>query len=468
MKRTLLPAWAAAVVLIGGCSVSSGPQPSEPVTLPETFSRSGEIVLQEQWWRLFDDAALNRLVDEALVSNLSLQATWERLAQARAAADKSGAGQYPDLTLSGSASSTDNHGAAKGSSEYYSAALAASYELDLWGRVGSAAEAARLDVEASKEQLHTAQISLSAEVATTWYGLQGQHLHAALLAEQVTLNEKHLALTERKFRSGQANASDVLQQRQSLEAVKGDAILSQKSIELYEHRLAVLLGRTPGSVQYPQLGALPAIRPLPQTGIPSELLMQRPDVKAAYFTLMADDKRLAAAVAERYPRITLSASLESSAFKAADLFDSWLLGLAGNLAAPLLDGGERKAEVARSEAVRNEQLYTYGDTLLSALREVEDALSEVAHQQRYLASLDKQIALSEASVAQIREHYLHGKSSYVSFLNAQLSHQNLQRTRLTALRELIDKRIALYRSLATGWESTRQEPTTRSASHADL
>lgn len=462
MRRRLTLAAVAAALLVSGCSVPKAPELSDALTLPDRFSASGSVAMEPQWWRAFDDAELERLIERALASNLSLQAAWERLEQARAAAVKSGASRYPELSLSGSASTSESRGDTRGSSQSYTATLAAGYELDLWGRVRATAEAAEMDLHASKEQLRTAQITLSAEVASAWYRLRGERLQAALLQSQIALNEKHLELTERKFRSAQAKASDVLQQRQSLESSRSEALQVQKSILLYEHQLSLLLGSVPGELRLDAETTLPAPPALPDTGIPSELLMQRPDVKAAYYDLMASDRRLAAAVADRYPKLSLTASAGSSALKAGDLFDTWILSLAGNLTAPLYDGGLRKAEAERTEAVRNEAFYGYAQTLLEALKEVEDALTEIDHQKRYLESLDKQLLLSQAAVEQLREQYLRGSGSFVSFLNAQLSHENLQRSRVTAERELLESTITLYRALSTGWEP-RRTPVTRNA-----
>ncbi|MDX1295997.1 MAG: TolC family protein, partial [Sulfurimonadaceae bacterium] len=258
----------------------------------------------------------------------------------------------------------------------------------------------------------------------------------------------------------------VLQQRQSLEAVKGDTELVRNRINLYEHQMALLLGKAPGSFETPETLPLPTLKSLPETGVPSELLMQRPDVKAAYYALQAADSRLAAAIADRYPKLSITASAESSSAKTSDLFDNWLLTLAGNLTAPLFDGGVRRAEADRNEALRNEKFYAYAETLLKALKEVEDALSNVTHRQRYVVSLKRQVALSETSVSQIRQQYLHGNTGFVNFLTAQLSHEALQRSEITASQELLDDTITLYRALSTGWTPTRNTSMTRN-DHAD-
>jgi len=455
------------VLTQSGCSVPAKPAPAQPVTLPERFSASGEAAVKAQWWESYGDLRLNALVDAALRSNLSLQSTWERLAQARATAVKSAAGLYPDLSLDAGASAAHSFGDAEATSRSFSAGLAASYEIDLWGRVNASADAARFDLEASKENLRTAALSLSAEVATAWFNLVEQRHQALLLENQVALNDKYVTLIRRKFLSGQARASDLLQQRQSLEAVHSERTMAEHRIRLYEHQLALLLGKNPGTVHYETDAPLPDAPALPSAALPSELLMQRPDVKSAFYALQAADRRLAAAVAEQYPKLSLAASLNSSSVTASDLFRNWLATLAANLTAPLFDGGSRKAEAQRSEALRNEALYAYGQSLLGALKEVEDALSGVAHRRAYLEGIDAQLKLSEEAIAQLREQYLRGDGEFSAFLSAKLSHESLQRSRITAARELLDETVNLYRALATGWEPVRTMPTPSGEPHAN-
>ena len=451
MKSVLFSGVFAVLFLIHGCSTAKVGAPDSEVTLPKRFTQSGSIVLDPQWWQIFRDKELNRLIHQALHENFSLQAAWERLEQARATAKKNRADLYPDLTLSGSASSTRNTTTTKS----FSLGVAAGYELDLWGRVRSIAESSRYDLLASEQNLRSSAVSLSAEIATAWFNLQEQHKQINVLGKQSILNKKNLILTEQKFRSGLSKASDVLQQRQNLEAIKAEKIVTQNKIALYKNQLAVLLGQTPGSLRYKVRNTLPAIHTLPNTGIPSELLMQRPDVKAAYFKLKAYDSQLYTAIANRYPKFTISASVNGSVPKASDIFDNWIKTLAAGLTVPLLDGNYLKAEAERTKAVRNEALYTYKQTLLEALKEVEDALSNLQYQKRYVTNLNRQLQLAKSATEQIREQYLRGNAEFVSFLNAQLSYEALQRKQVTASRESIEYAISLYRALSTGWEMKR-------------
>ena len=456
MKYILLLLTSTIILFISGCT-STKQLPKQNIKLPKSFSITGTQTLQSKWWETFEDSELNRLIESALASNLSLQATWERLTQARAIAIKSGASLYPNLSLSNEISTTKNHG----STNNFSSGVAASYEIDLWGRLNSQADASLFELKASHESLLSASISLSAEVASTWYRLKEQHSHAILLDNQILLNEKHLKLTQRKFRSAQAKASDILQQRQVLESVKGEAILTNGRIKLFEHQLALLLGVNAGTLKYSKESNLTVKVHLPKIDIASEFLMQRPDVKAAYYKLQAYDKLLANAVAEQYPKFTISASLRSNSISANELFTNWLLTLIGNISAPLFDAGMRRAEVDKRVSQRDEQFFQYSYILLNALKDVEDSLSKVTHQQRYVDSLNRQVELSNSSLKQIREQYIHANTSFISFLNAQLSHKNLQRNQISASRELIENKISLNRALASGWTLIRKLPTVK-------
>ena len=451
MKFILFVISSLLIIFFTGCSTSVERMKIESNLLPKKFSIQGDHVLQKKWWEVFNDVELNNLIEKALSTNLTLQATWERLTQAKAIAVKSGVSLYPSVNLSGDVSSIRNNG----STNSFSTTIAAGYEFDLWGRLSFIADASALDVKASKEDLLSASISLSAEVASIWYKLKEQHAHAKLLRNQLRINEKHLKITERKFKNAQSKASDVLQQRQVLESVKGETVLTQGRIKLFENQLSLLLGEKSGVLNYSKDSSLPILKELPSLGIPSELLMQRPDVKSAYFSLEAYNLRLGNAISERYPKFSISVSSSSRAVSASDLFTNWLVTLAGNMSAPIFDAGLRYAEVKRSEAKRDEQLYKYKNVLLSALKEVEDGLSKVVHQEKYVHSLSKQVELSTKSLAQIKDQYIHGNNSFVSFLNAQLSYEVLERNKITATRELIDNRISLYRSLSTGWNLKR-------------
>lgn len=430
-----------------------------PVEVPETFCATGTAELTDRWWLALQDENLNALIDESLAGNLSLRMAWDRLDQARAVARKSGADLLPNLN--GSAEyvrqTVKTIGSKRDTSSTYSLGLAASYEIDLWGRIRSSKQAAEFDVLASQEDLQAAAITLTADVATVWYQLLAQRQQIELLHEQININEKYLELVTSQFSNGQARATDVLQQRQILEASRGELVNARTSEKLLEHQLAILIGKAPGSFVAPKTHALRELPPMPDTGLPVQLIEKRPDIRKAYYQVQAADQRVAVAIADRFPAISLSANAETSDGSVRDLFDNWLANLAANLTAPLFDGGRRAAEVDRTKGVAAEALHSYGQTILIALQEVEDALYAESQQRDYLASLDRQLELSSQSMEQTKERYIYGDMDFLRFLTTILNHQGLQRTRIVAGRQLIDYRINLYRALAGGWEMEKKE-----------
>jgi NodT family efflux transporter outer membrane factor (OMF) lipoprotein len=453
-----LAAWA-------GCAAHRDPV-APPVPPPPQYSATGTAVLPEKWWTSFEDPVLNGLVEQSLTNNLSLLAVWDRLSQAEAVARKAGAPLWPSVDAAGRASrtiqdtETTSGGVTKSESNprsNFELGLVANYEIDLWGRIRSARDAATLDVSASREQVQGAAITLSAAVATTWYALVEQHGQIDLLSEQLANNQKVLELITERFRRGQSAAADVLQQRQLVESRQGDIVAAESRAAVLVHQLAILLGRPPTDTVAERVAALPPLPPLPSTGVPSDLVQRRPDILVAFDRLEAADRRVASAAADRLPRLSVSAELTTSGDQWRDLFDNWMATVAANIIAPLFDAGERRAEVDRTRAVLSERVRDYGQTVLVALGEVEDALVQERKQQELIVSLEKQLELSTQVIDRLRDAYINGAVDYLRVLDVVLRHQTLQRELLLARRQLILYRIDLCRALGTGWELKRPE-----------
>ncbi len=418
------------------------------VDVPGAFSDAGQAPAPARWWLAIDDPQLHGLIDVALADNPSLLATWARLAQAEAAARREGASAWP--TLSGDAragGSVNGTGTSADGSTSVSLGLAASYEVDLWGRLGAARDAAAFEVGASKASLQAAAITLTAQVATTWYDLVEARQQVVLLASQLDSAAQVLDIVELKFDVGTIPETDVLRQRQQVESIRGDQAVARARVRVLEHSLALLLGKAPG-YPLPDATALPGLPPLPATGVPGELVQRRPDIVESYFRIRAADRNLAAAIANQFPRLSLSASASTSASSPQNLFKDWLASLVGNLVQPLIDGGARKAEVERTRAVLTERIHTYRGAVLAAIAEVEDALVREAHQHTFIASLTEQLTLATQAHDLIQAAYRAGAVDYLRVLDAQQTLQSLQRRLLTAHHDLITYRIALHRSLA--------------------
>jgi len=445
-----------AFTLLTGCATRQNtPQvPEAPLNLPEAFTQTGMPAVTERWWRSFDDDQLDQLVTRALDGNLNLQASFQRLRQARAIAERQGASLFPSLDATAGAQRQESDAV---SSDTFSAGLNASYELDLWGRVQSLTEAEDLRASATLADYQAAAVSLSGEVASAWFQLVEQREQYALAQNQLETNQNVLKVIESRFAMGQGGSADVLRQRQLVSVSRERLTSVEAEISILEHQLAVLLGESPGAADVPASASLPQLPALPDTGVPATLIQRRPDLQQAWRVVRAADQDLAAAISNRFPRISIEASVTSQADDAGELFDDWLATLAGNLIVPLVDGGQRRAEVRRSEAVLEEQVLAYGQAVLTAVQEVEDALAREKQQRQRLDSLENRVRLADTTYRQLRNQYLNGAVSYLDVLTALQDKQDLQRNVLTTRQQLLTTRVGLYRALAGPIESMESQ-----------
>jgi NodT family efflux transporter outer membrane factor (OMF) lipoprotein len=428
---------------------------SSPLQPPERFTtQGGKYNISARWWYDFSDPSLDLLIEQALGDNFTLRAALARLRQSEAVAQREGAARLPSLELKGSVSHQDSNESEGETHRQFG--FNAAYEVDLWGRVKAFSDASVLDAKASQADLQIAALSLSVTLANTWYQIVEQRSQLKLIATQLELNRQLLKLVEARFRIGQVKASDVFRQRQLLAQTEGEEVLAETQLGILEHQLAILVGRAPGAVTLPTNSDLPQLAPLPATGLPSELLRRRPDLQASLLRLQAADARAAAAVAARYPRLDLSAALTTPG-ASGGVFDNWLGNILAQLSLPLFDGGKRRAEVTRTQAVVEESLNDYAQVLLEALAEVESALIAESGQRKYLATIDAQLRYLDAVATQERQRYFQGDADYLSVLDALRSRQALERQQLKARRELISDRITLVSSLAGGWSMNLED-----------
>lgn len=425
--------------------------------MPAAFSPAGERLVPSEWWTEFADPELNTLVARAVSENFDLLAAWQQLRAARALVTREAAARSPQLDLEADFESKRPGG---GDGESFGLGLRASYEVDLWGRLDAAVDVERFRAEAALADYRATALALSAELSLAWFQLLEARAQSALLREQIATNEQVLQMIRSRVGIGEVRGVDILRQQQLIESTRARLIDSESRVELLEHLLAVLLGRAPqegvavDAAQLPSLAQLPA---LPAAGLPAELVRRRPDVQRAFLLLRSADAEVAVAVTARYPRLSLSASLSTDDQGANELFQDWLRRLAANLVLPLIDGERRDAEVERSRAVAEQRLVEYGQVSLQAFREVEDALVLERRQHDLIASLRQQLQLAEQTYEQLRAEYFNGFGEYLDVLTTLTDVQETRRELLAARMNLIEARIVLYRALAGGFTTEREE-----------
>ena len=426
---------------------------SEKILPPFFYDYGAVSARPEHWWEDFDNAELNVLMQKALCDNFTIQSAWARLDQTDATAIKAGADLYPQASLNASAGSTRLEDSTR---DDYASVLAASYEIDLWGRARSEKTAAIMDAAASRYDLEAAAMTVAAESARLWIEILEQRAQKILLEQQLHANQIYLELVELRFQKAMVSALDVFQQKQAVHRVLAQIPLVEARLRTSHNELALLSGATSSSQVKISGDRLPDLPPLPQTGLPLELIKNRPDVRASLMRLQAADWKTAVARADRLPalRLTARAGYENNDFSA--LFDNWLVNVAANLTAPLFDGRRRKAEVKRSQAAVAERLIQYQQTLLTAAMEVQNALVREFKQGEHIHSLEKQIQFTRRSLELSRQRYLKGLSDYLPVLTALTSADNLEADMIRSKREMLIYRINLYRALGGRWTGELQ------------
>ncbi len=428
-------------------------------SLPKTFSLyTPQAERPDKWWEEFNDRELNALVDRALSGSLTLKEAWARLNQTRAMAVQAGSSLYPDLTANAGGfygrQKTDTgsrQGGTTGRIKDHSLGLSTNYELDLWGRIRSEREAAELEATATREDLNAASMTLAAEVTERWTNIISQRMQKRLLQKQLETNMTYMELVELRFRKSMVSALDVYQQRQVVEKIKAEIPLVEAREQLLLHELALLLGNLPRTPLEINRDELPSLSGIPVTGLPADLLAKRPDVRASGLRLRSADWQVAAARAARLPAISLAATAGYGANQLDLLFNNWILKLAGSLTAPIFDGNRRKAEVDRTRAVAGENLALYRETVLTAVKEVEDALISEHKQREHIEALELQMAAAKSALDQAMLRYRKGVDNYLPVLTQLVTVQGLERDLIQRQTELVIYRVSLYRALGGTW-----------------
>jgi NodT family efflux transporter outer membrane factor (OMF) lipoprotein len=272
-----------------------------------------------------------------------------------------------------------------------------------------------------------------------------------LLNDQLRNNETFLELIKLRFRQSMVSALDVYQQQQVIDNIRAQIPLVEDRKRRLNNQLAVLSGKAPhGSVEILRVD-LPELAPMPPSGIPLDLLENRPDIRAAKFRLKSSGWNLAAARADRLPNISFSARGVFTSQHLDLLLDNWLLSLTSNLAAPIFDGNLREAEIERSRAFEDEKLSIYRQTVLVAIREVEDALVTESTQMEHIEKLKKVIDTARKALEQASIRYRHGLNDYLPVLTQILTVQDLERNLIDQQATLMANRVELFRALGATW-----------------
>lgn len=445
------------VILIACAHFEPGDDnPQDEVDLPPAYSLYGDSDPSLQpWWHTLNSAELNALMQIALSDNFTLKQAWARLRQARARSIQQNAARLPDLTAEADAGlgrrRVENGVSETSGVENYAVGLVSQYEVDLWGRVRAVGEAARLEEAAGRSDLHTAAMTLSAEIAGHWVSIISLRQQISLLKAQLESNRIRSELVELRFRNGLASSVDVFQQRELVARVQAQLPLVETQVAIHLNQLALLLGKPASGSLDIESSAFPDLATLPPAGLPADLLAHRPDVRARGARLQAARWQWSAARAARLPAVRLTATARYGADTLDLVFSNWLVNLAANLTAPLFDAGARAAEVDRTLAAADEQLALYRQTVYTAFMEVENTLVQESNLRRNLKALEAQIDHAKHALTEATHRYRQGLDDYLPVLAQIISVQNLELDQIQREAEIVQARIGLHRALGGAW-----------------
>lgn len=444
------------LVLSIGCTVHTPERISLPAPIPGSFIEkphyTGLLPASERWWEAFKDNHLNRLMERAFVGNLDLAQAFARLKQFEALARQSNAVRFPFINLEGNAARSRQLrplGAETGNT--YKLSLAAGFEVDLWNKLKSRTRAREFEAGASLEDIRTLYLTISSQVADLYYLMVEQRSQLDLTDRTIEARAATLELVKRRYLEGLVPALDVYQSRQALAAALTRPPELEATLAEAAHALSILIGDYPDRSVGGDLAVIPEVEAAFPTGLPSELLTRRPDIRAELLRLKADDQEIGAAIADRFPSINLLADYGRARSDFGNSLSATVWSLIGNMTLPLLDWGNRKAEVERTRGVFEEQLGRYQQTVLIAFREVEDALVNNRTTEETIQRLKDEEAAAGASLRLATDRYLDGLSDYLPVLTAQGLHFNVQSRLLSARRQLLSDRISLARALGGSW-----------------
>ncbi len=445
-------AWALyGAIFIPACTFHQPDQnPSPAVQAGDRYAESSSsaaprhsVAEKDAWWREFGDKELNGLTARSLTGNLELQAVTARIEQANALLRQAGARLFPTVDAGGSLEprwESDGNGGSSTSS----IGFLLDWELDVWGRLRAARSAQEKYVTATYEDWQGARLLLTASVADTWFDLVEQRLQLELVSEQEEVNVRLLRLTKIRFGQAQASMVDVLQQQQQLESIQARRPEIEARLKQLQLTLEVLQGAAPGSSSWPESGELAPPPALPATGLPADLLLNRPDLLAARQRVVALDYRVAEAIADRLPRLTLGGALTGAGNAG---LESLIASAAASAIGPVFDAGNRQAEVDLRRAELQEAVSLFSHGYLAAVAEVETALVRERKQAETVALLETRLDTAKRLLNETSNRYRQGLTDYLPVLNAVATLQNLEREALTARRLWLSYRVALHRAL---------------------
>jgi NodT family efflux transporter outer membrane factor (OMF) lipoprotein len=474
----------ALIPLVAGCLVGPdfhAPNPNMPgawdgisAGMPTTAPATQGSVATSQpttiarWWTTFNDPVLDSLVARAVESNLDLRQAEARLRQARAARGVAGAGLWPNVNVSGAYTRSgtgpgDRNTIGGGSNEQdlYRAGFDAAWELDVFGGVRRDIEAASADIAAAVADRQDVLVSVLAEVALDYLDLRGTQREIAISKRNLESQQKTLDITRRVFNVGlQRTRLDVVQAEAQVATTLSQIPPLEASARQTTYALSVLLGREPATLaaELDSEGPIPETPPTVPVGLPSELLRRRPDIRRAEARLHAATARVGVATSDLFPKFSLTGSLGLTGEKPKALvnWDNRFWSVGPSVSWPIFDAGRIRSNIAVQNAVQEEALAAYEQTVLIALRDVESALVAYAKEQQHRSALSAAVEANRAAVGLSVQLWQGGQTDFLNVTTAQRALYASEDALVRSEQLVAQNLVSLYKALGGGWEELDQ------------
>jgi multidrug efflux system outer membrane protein len=456
--RSVRLAAPALLALLSACAGLVPQRPGEPpaVDVPAAWSASRDGIegrtATREWWRAFDDAQLTSLVEHSLRANTDVQIAIANLRQARALVTVQNATLGPQLDASGSAQRSKSGGVP--ASSLFRAGFDASWEPDLFGANRAGLDAARADALASAASLGDVQVSIAAEVATSYLQWRGTGVRLNVAQENLKLQDETLQIAQWRAQAGLGTSLEVEQARAAAEQTRAQIPLLEATLAQTANSIAVLTARAPG--QLPELasaGEAPVAPDGIALTIPADTLRQRPDVRHAEQDVRAAASRATQADAQRYPSFTLSGNIGLSALTLGALgaSGSGAAALLAGVSIPLFNGGALKAQVDARDAALAAAGSVYHGTVLGALKDVEDSLVALKSAQERRTTLQRAAEAADNASLIARQRYGSGLIDFQTVLDTQRTQLSTQDSLASARTDVATAQVRLVKALGGGW-----------------
>jgi len=455
-----------AAMLLAGCAV--GPDYLRPAAqLPEQHKEAAPQAaavapINPEWWTLFGDAGLNALVAQALEANQDLQAAVARLEAAEAAAREAGADYAPSVSLAASSSRQRSsgetfNGQRMGEATYNNrrAALSLNYEVDLWGRVRRANEAARAEALAGRFGRDSLRLTLIGQIANEYLSLRSLDGQLEVTGQTLLSRQEALKIVKVRLDAGSASGLELAQAESALNAAQAQLSQLKRQRALAENQLGLLAGQPGLKIAAASLDNIP-LPPTPPASLPSALLEARPDVRQAEEKLVAANARIGVAKAAYFPSIGLTGLWGGESIALSNLFGSGatIWSAAINLAMPIFDAGRTGARVDQASASQKESLANYRKTVQVAFKEVNDALVGLREYAEEETAYADQVTAAQRALDLAQARYASGYSGYMDLLDAQRTLNAAKLQYLASRRNRLGAAVDLFKALGGGWQQS--------------